>query len=141
MLGAIPPLVGMLDSPDIDFQISALYALLILGIGNDLNKVAVVKAGAVHKMLSLIELGSSLLVSEAIIVNFLGLTALDSNKPIIGSSGAIPFLVGAFKNPSATARGGGSSQARHDALQALFNLSIAAANTPTSSMPTSSPAS
>ncbi|EHA8586962.1 putative U-box domain-containing protein 13 [Cocos nucifera] len=94
------------------------------------NKAAVVMAGAVHKMLSLIESGSSLSVSEAIVANFLGLSALDSNKPIIGSSGVIPFLVGAFKNPSATAGGGGSSQARHDALQALFNVSIAAANTP-----------
>ncbi|XP_008794334.2 U-box domain-containing protein 12-like [Phoenix dactylifera] len=130
MLGAIPPLVGMLDSPDIDFQISALYALLNLGIGNDLNKAAVVKAGAVHKMLSLIESGSSPSVSEAIVANFLGLSALDSNKPVIGSSGAIPFLVRAFKNPSGTAGGGGSSQERHDALRALFNLSIAAANTP-----------
>lgn len=36
MLGAIPPLVGMLDSRDVDLQISALYALLNLGIGNDL---------------------------------------------------------------------------------------------------------
>lgn len=36
MLGAIPPLVEMLDSPDPDFQIAALYALLNIGIGNDL---------------------------------------------------------------------------------------------------------
>ncbi|XP_010942114.1 U-box domain-containing protein 45 [Elaeis guineensis] len=130
MLGAIPPLVGMLDSPDPDFQIAALYALLNIGIGNDLNKAAIVEAGAVHKMLSLIESGSSPSVSEAIVANFLGLSALDSNKPIIGSSGAVPFLVNAFKNASATTDGGVSSQARQDALRALFNLSIAAANTP-----------
>lgn len=36
MLGAIPPLVGMLDSDDPDFHIAALYALLNLGIGNDM---------------------------------------------------------------------------------------------------------
>lgn len=36
MLGAIPPLVGMLDSNDPDFHIAALYALLNLGIGNDM---------------------------------------------------------------------------------------------------------
>lgn len=36
MLGAIPPLVGMLDSADPDFQIAGLYALLNIGIGNDL---------------------------------------------------------------------------------------------------------
>lgn len=35
LLGAIPPLVGMLDSDDVDFQIASLYALLNLGIGND----------------------------------------------------------------------------------------------------------
>ncbi|KAG1326589.1 U-box domain-containing protein 12 [Cocos nucifera] len=130
MLGAIPPLVGMLDSSDPDFQIGPLYALLNIGIGNDLNKAAIVKAGAVHKMLSLIESGSSPSVSEAIVANFLGLSALDSNKPIIGSSGAVPFLVNAFKNTSAATGSGGSSQARQDALRALFNLSIAAANTP-----------
>lgn len=36
MLGAIPPLVGMLDAEDFDTQIAALYALLNLGIGNDM---------------------------------------------------------------------------------------------------------
>lgn len=35
MLGAIPPLVGMLDSEDQEYQIASLYALLNLGIGND----------------------------------------------------------------------------------------------------------
>lgn len=36
MLGAIPPLVGMLDIEDVDAQIASLYALLNLGIANDL---------------------------------------------------------------------------------------------------------
>lgn len=35
MLGAIPPLVAMLDSQDLGSQIASLYALLNLGIGND----------------------------------------------------------------------------------------------------------
>lgn len=35
MLGAIPPLVGMLDFENVESQIAALYALLNLGIGND----------------------------------------------------------------------------------------------------------
>lgn len=35
ILGAIPPLVGMLDSEDVETQIASLYALLNLGIGND----------------------------------------------------------------------------------------------------------
>ncbi|TXG62250.1 hypothetical protein EZV62_013613 [Acer yangbiense] len=36
MLGAIPPLAGMLDFEEIDSQIASLYALLNLGIGNDM---------------------------------------------------------------------------------------------------------
>lgn len=35
ILGAIPPLVGMLDSEDVETQIASLYALLNLGIGSD----------------------------------------------------------------------------------------------------------
>ncbi|KAJ8634818.1 hypothetical protein MRB53_009085 [Persea americana] len=123
MLGAIPPLVGMLDSDDPDFHIAALYALLNLGIGNDMNKAAIVKAGAVHKMLKLIESpGKTPAVSEAIVANFLGLSALDSNKPVIGASGAIPFLSDILQNPNS------SFQAKQDSLRALFNLSISLSN-------------
>lgn len=74
-------------------------------------------------MLKLIESPDSS-VSEAIIANFLGLSALDSNKPIIGSSGAIPFLVKTLKNLDNTS----SSQAKQDALRALYNLSIFSSN-------------
>ncbi|KAL1215154.1 U-box domain-containing protein 7 [Cardamine amara subsp. amara] len=121
MLGAIPPLVSMIDDSQIEDSqiIASLYALLNLGIGNDANKAAIVKAGAVHKMLKLIESSkpSNQAISEAIVANFLGLSALDLNKPIIGSSGAIVFLVKNFEETS-------SSQAREDALRALYNLSI-----------------
>ncbi|KAK9052933.1 hypothetical protein SSX86_029563 [Deinandra increscens subsp. villosa] len=122
-LGAIPPLVAMLDSGDRRSQISALYALLNLGIGNDLNKSAIVEAGAVHKMLDLISSpidGSDL--TEAVIANFLGLTALDSNKSIIGSSGAISFLIQTLINSNS------NSQTVQDALRALYNLSILPSN-------------
>ncbi|KAG6472536.1 U-box domain-containing protein 12-like [Zingiber officinale] len=124
MLGAIPPLVALLDSQDSDDQTDALYALLNLGIGNELNKAAIVKAGAIHKMLSLIDSGPSQAVSEAIVANFLGLSALDSNKPVIGALGAIPFLLSAFRSCAS------SPTAKQDALRALFNLSIASANLP-----------
>ncbi|KAE8732564.1 hypothetical protein F3Y22_tig00001825pilonHSYRG00077 [Hibiscus syriacus] len=123
MLGTIPPLVAMLDFQDSDSQITALYALLNLGIGNDVNKAVIVKAGAVHKMLKLIESPSEG-ISDAVVANFLGLSALDSNKPIIGSSGAIPFLVKSLKLLDTKRR----SQARHDALRALYNLSISPSN-------------
>lgn len=133
MLGVIPPLIGMLDSEDALAQIASLYALLNLGIGNDANKAAIVKIGAVHKMLKLIESpsGSDSSVTEAIVANFLGLSALDSNKPIIGSSGAIPFLVRTLTNldDSKTKSGSESqSQVKQDALRALYNLSILQSN-------------
>ncbi|MCL7041107.1 hypothetical protein MKW94_010762 [Papaver nudicaule] len=120
MLGCIPPLIGMLDSTTTnhDSQIASLYALLNLGIGNDMNKSAVVKAGAVHKMLSLGESSDNPLLSEAIVANFLGLSALDSNKQVIGTSGAIPFLVKTLRNEEC------SSQAKQDSLRAIYNLSI-----------------
>ncbi|XVE53549.1 hypothetical protein DITRI_Ditri03aG0011800 [Diplodiscus trichospermus] len=126
MLGTIPPLVAMLDFEDSDSQIAALYALLNLGIGNDANKAAIVKAGSVHKMLKLIESPNapSQEVSDAIVANFLGLSALDSNKPIIGSSGAVPFLVKILKGLDGKSR----SQAKQDALRALYNLSISPSN-------------
>lgn len=72
------------------------------------------KAGAVHKMLKLILHHQA--AAEAVVANFLGLSALDSNKPIIGSSGAIPLLVETLVN--------GSGQAKQDSLRALYNLSI-----------------
>lgn len=130
LLGAIPPLVAMLDSDDLDSQIAALYALLNLGIGNDPNKAAIVKAGAVHKMLDLIESPNedglpNPDVSAAIVANFLGLTALDSNKTIIGSSGAISFLIKILKN---SAKSNIDSQVIQDCLRALYNLSILPSN-------------
>uniref|UniRef100_A0A0D3HCE5 Armadillo repeat-containing domain-containing protein n=1 Tax=Oryza barthii TaxID=65489 RepID=A0A0D3HCE5_9ORYZ len=88
MLGAIPPLVAMLDESDgggggEEMVAAALYALLNLGIGNDTNKAAIVQAGAVHKMLRIAE-GASGDLTEALVANFLCLSALDANKPIIG---------------------------------------------------------
>ncbi|KAJ3704731.1 hypothetical protein LUZ61_008436 [Rhynchospora tenuis] len=124
MLGAIPPLIGMLDAEfDLDSQVTALYAILNLAIGNDMNKAAIVKAGAVHKMLGLIRPESPPefynLLSEAIVANFLSLSALDANKQIIGSSGAVPFLIKSLRQ---------NKNCRQDALRALFNLSIVAVN-------------
>ncbi|KAL8475235.1 hypothetical protein ACS0TY_030842 [Phlomoides rotata] len=123
LLGVIPPLVALLHSPDptSGSQIAALYALLNLAIANDENKAAIVKAGAVDKMVKLIidespnEQDSG--VAEAVVANFLGLSALDSNKPIIGSSGAIPFLVETLVKDADGLSG-------QDSLRALYNLSI-----------------
>ncbi|KAL3843992.1 hypothetical protein ACJIZ3_001395 [Penstemon smallii] len=126
LLGVIPPLVALLDVRDPTFrsQIAALYALLNLAIANDANKAAIVKAGAVHKMLKLIQSPNDQATAEAVVANFLGLSALDTNKPIIGSSGAIPFLVKTLKDLEQTV----SSQAKQDSLRALYNLSISPSN-------------
>lgn len=64
-------------------------------------------------------------VSEAVVANFLGLSALDSNKPIIGSSAAIPFLVRTLRSLD---KKDSSNQAKQDVLRALYNLSIFPAN-------------
>ncbi|XP_071705183.1 U-box domain-containing protein 45-like [Rutidosis leptorrhynchoides] len=130
LLGAISPLVRMLDSKDLDFQISALYALLNLGIGNDMNKSSIVEAGLVHKMLDLVQCtlndgspNQDLL--PVIVANFLGLSALDSNKQIIGSSGAISFLIKTLKGIAKTEK---NSQMIQDSLRAIYNLSILSSN-------------
>ncbi|MFS7926823.1 putative armadillo-like helical protein [Helianthus anomalus] len=129
LLGAIPPLIGMLDSGDLDLRVAGLYAILNIGIGNDTNKAAIVKAGAVHKMLDLINSQTEGLpnpdVCSAIVANFLGLTALDSNKPIIGSSGAVLFLV---KTLRSSVEGEANSQVVQDCLRALYNLSLLPSN-------------
>lgn len=126
LLGSIPPLVALLDGgqdPTSKSQVTALYALLNLAIGNDANKSAIVKAGAVHKMLKLVRSPNgdpNPAISEAVVANFLGLSALDSNKPIIGSSGAIPFLVETLQNLDENV----GPLAKNDSLRALYNLSI-----------------
>ncbi|KAF5202816.1 U-box domain-containing protein [Thalictrum thalictroides] len=134
MLGAIPPLVTMLDLNPICFDsvIASLYALLNLSIGNDLNKAAIVKAGAVHKMLKLVdpnEVNSSpsLICEEAVVANFLALSALDSNKPIIAASGAIPFLVTTLQNLDKKDISRFKAK-RDDCLRAIYNLSILPSN-------------
>ncbi|XP_078443341.1 ARM repeat superfamily protein [Wolffia australiana] len=125
MLGAIPPLVSMIKSPDPELQEASLYALLNLGVGNDRNKAAIVEAGAVHKMMALVEASATPSAAEAIAASFLSLSALDANRALIGSSGAIRFLVETFRHPSAS-----SGQAREDALRAIVNLSVVAENVP-----------
>lgn len=77
-----------------------------------------------HKMLKLIQSPHNQAIAEAVVANFLGLSALDSNKPVIGSSGAIPFLVKILQDENTSA----SSQAKQDSVRALYNLSISPAN-------------
>ncbi|CAD6261224.1 unnamed protein product [Miscanthus lutarioriparius] len=83
--------------------------------------------GTVHKMLRIADGGDeSDALTEAVVAKFLCLRALEANKPVIGASGAAPFLVRAFQSATCSS----TEQARHDALCALLNLSIAPANAP-----------
>nr|CAB3457065.1 unnamed protein product [Digitaria exilis] len=107
-------------------ELKGVVGALQEGVGDEANKAAIVQAGAVHKMLRIAEGGggaSAAALTEAVVANFLCLSALDANKLVIGASGAAPFLLRAFQ-------GAATEQARHDALRALLNLSIAAANAP-----------
>lgn len=85
-------------------------------------------------MLKLIESAANgspdLAVAEAIVANFLALSALDANKPIIGSSGALPFLVRTLQlvDPAADSSSSSVSQVKQDALRAIYNLSISPSN-------------
>ncbi|XP_047329522.1 U-box domain-containing protein 6-like [Impatiens glandulifera] len=130
LIGAISPLVIMLDSDDVESLIACLYALLNLGIGNDENKADIVKAGGIHKMMNIIKSSthhSNQSITEAIVANFLSLSALDSNKPFIGSSGAIQILATTLINTTIASQ----SQAKQDSLKAIYNLSISPLNIPT----------
>ncbi|MFS8030114.1 putative armadillo-like helical protein [Helianthus anomalus] len=132
LIGVIPLLVAMLDCEDVDSHIEALYALLNLGIGNDMNKSAIVEAGGVHKMLDLVTPPKECLpdVTAAVIANFLGLSAFDSNKVVIGSSGAVSFLIKTLRGliKAETKIEDMDSQVVQDCLRALYNLSILATN-------------
>lgn len=121
-MGAIPTLVSLLDSINSSTKLFALLALLNLAIGNNDNKEEIVKAAAVPRLVRLLsDEGTS--IQETCVAALFSLSALDRNKPLIGSSGAIGPLLGILRT--------GTTQARKDALQALYNLSIAQANVST----------
>ncbi|XP_002967806.2 U-box domain-containing protein 12 [Selaginella moellendorffii] len=117
-MGAITPLIAMLDAfaNDKGVQHTALLALLSLAIGTNVNKAAIVTAGAVPKMVKISQ-ESGGTVQEGLAAVFLSLSALDVNKPVIGHSGAVPALINILKQ-------GASLKAKKDALKALCNLSI-----------------
>lgn len=118
-LGAIAPLVSMLDSASSFCAHTALLALYTLAIGDDVNKAAIVDAGAIPKMLILFQ-NSEFAMQEAVAANLLSLSAFDRNKHVIASCGAVAHLVHGVKQ--------GGNQIRRESLRALYNLSLAQCN-------------
>lgn len=117
--GSIAPLVSMLSSPSMEAQDASMQALLNLAIRHERNKVKIVKAGAVPVLVKLLQSENATLRESAAAV-VLTLSASNSNKPVIGSSGAMTHLVDILMC--------GSVQGRVDAVMALYNLSTYADN-------------
>ncbi|KAH9309422.1 hypothetical protein KI387_037333, partial [Taxus chinensis] len=114
LLGVIPSLVAMLDSPVPDHCHSALLALIELANGNYTNKGLIVEAGAVDKLAQLIASSDSEM-QEQIAILLLAVSALDKNMSILGSSDVLPKLVSMLES--------GTDQGKMASLAALFNLS------------------
>ncbi|EFJ38493.1 hypothetical protein SELMODRAFT_402458 [Selaginella moellendorffii] len=129
LMGAIPPLVAMLDSLNTAAAAAGLAALLNLSVRNDQNKAAIVAAGAIPKILRLAKShpGSHIQMQllESSVAALLSLSALDANKLAIAASpGAGASLVATVLDSSST------DQARRDAMAALYNLSLCPTNAP-----------
>ncbi|KAH0983570.1 hypothetical protein GBA52_010747 [Prunus armeniaca] len=117
---SVGPLVAMLRVPDsTESHESALLALLNLAVKDETNKIKIVEAGALEPIISFLESQSSNL-QEYAAASLLTLSASAVNKPIIGSSGAIPLLVETLRH--------GSPQAKVDSVMALSNLSTHPSN-------------
>ncbi|KAK6927869.1 Armadillo repeat-containing domain [Dillenia turbinata] len=111
---AVGPLVSMLSSSSLDAAESALLALLNLGVKDETNKINIVEAGALEPIIYFLRPQSTDL-QEYATASLLTLSACSINKPKIGACGAIPLLVEILSS--------GTSQAKVDALKALYNLS------------------
>ncbi|KAL3830809.1 hypothetical protein ACJIZ3_019611 [Penstemon smallii] len=112
--GAIPILVNLLTSEDVQIQDNSVTSILNLSI-YDNNKGLIMLANAVPSIVQVLRSGSSEAKENAAATLF-SLSLADENKIIIGASGAIPALVNLLKN--------GSSRGKKDAATALFNLCI-----------------
>ncbi|XP_077243998.1 uncharacterized protein LOC143884364 [Tasmannia lanceolata] len=112
--GAIEPLISMLRSESVEFNETAILALLNLAVKDERNKIKIVDAGALEPLISFLQSPSSNL-REYATAALLTLSASADNKPTISASGAIPLLVDVLRD--------GNPQSKVDALMALYNLS------------------
>ncbi|RZS12367.1 hypothetical protein BHM03_00043799 [Ensete ventricosum] len=85
MLGAIPPLVGMLDSKDPDLHVAALYGLLNLGIGNEFPETSpTARQDALRALFNL--------------------SIASVNLPLLVDAGLVPSLLAAMGDMAVTER-------------------------------------
>ncbi|KAJ4867628.1 U-box domain-containing protein 10 [Raphanus sativus] len=112
--GAIPVLVNLLTSEDVETQEKAVTCVLNLSIYES-NKELIMLAGAVTSIVQVLRAGTAEAKENAAATLF-SLSLADENKIIIGASGAIPALVNLLEN--------GSVRGKKDAATALFNLCI-----------------
>ncbi|CAH8308443.1 unnamed protein product [Eruca vesicaria subsp. sativa] len=112
--GAIPVLVKLLTSEDVETQEKAVTCVLNLSIYEG-NKELIMLAGAVTSIVQVLRAGTNEAKENAAATLF-SLSLPDENKIIIGASGAIPALVNLLEN--------GSVRGKKDAATALFNLCV-----------------
>ncbi|GFQ04561.1 U-box domain-containing protein 11 [Phtheirospermum japonicum] len=112
--GAIPILVNLLTSDDVQIQDNAVTCVLNLSIYEN-NKGLIMLANAVPSIVQVLRAGSPEAKENAAATLF-SLSLADENKIIIGASGAITALVHLLEN--------GGPRGKKDAATALFNLCI-----------------
>ncbi|KAG8390127.1 hypothetical protein BUALT_Bualt01G0051200 [Buddleja alternifolia] len=114
--GAIPFLVTLLGSPDSRIQENAVTALLNLSIYEN-NKILIMAAGAIDKLVDVLQLGKTMEAKENAAAAIFSLSIIDEYKITIGAHPrAIPGLVGLL--------GEGTTPGKRDAATALFNLAV-----------------
>ncbi|KAM7275152.1 hypothetical protein ACFE04_017018 [Oxalis oulophora] len=112
--GAIPTLVNLMTTDDVETQENAVTSVLNLSIYEN-NKGLIMLAGAIPSIVQVLRSGS-MEARENAAATLFSLSLGDENKIIIGGSGAIPALVDLLRN--------GTTRGKKDAATALFNLCI-----------------
>ncbi|PWZ54997.1 E3 ubiquitin-protein ligase SPL11 [Zea mays] len=112
--GAIPLLLSLLSSSNLQTQEHAVTALLNLSIHED-NKTSIISSGAVPGIVHVLKNGS-MEARENAAATLFSLSVVDEYKVTIGGTGAIPALVVLLSE--------GSQRGKKDAAAALFNLCI-----------------
>ncbi|GAB4829339.1 U-box domain-containing protein 45 [Ancistrocladus abbreviatus] len=113
-------LKSALDEGNFEAQEVGAMALFNLGVNNNRNKELMLAAGIISLLEEMMSDPDSHGLAAAL---YLNLSCLEEAKPIIGSRGAVPFLVKLLLSEA-------DPQSKLDSLHAIFNLSTFPANIP-----------